>query len=722
MPHNKTTTIYLADLVHNYVGRGPFMFPINIGYIKSYLLKFHGEALDVQLFKYPNDLIEAVRRQPPDMLGLSNYAWNEDLDLKLIAHFKSAFPNMVTVLGGPNLNAPPIDTRIRQNEHLSVIDQSEDSLTPLFRNNPDVDFYVIRKGEPGFLNLLNRYLDSGGSLRAMKQSPIEGVAFLNGATIRGKDTPRMDLADIPSPYLSGIMDEFFREPLIPNLETDRGCPYPCTFCVWGDLEFQKMDIFPFDRIKDELHYISGKVKETNKTNILCLSNANFGIIKHDIEYAKVIKQLSVENGYPRHVTTFWAKNKPDGITEIAEILGGELVSVDASLQSTNPETLKATKRDNISQDAYKHFLSYLNKKSIDSDAELIVGLPEETRESHRGALKELFEMRAGHLINYNCRILKGSEMSLDRDLEKYGVKTKFRLIDTQFGEYDGFRAFESEEMVKCNNTMSEEDLFYFRRLHWLIQFTWNYKYYRGLLEYGLFNGVNPVDCLDRVLDNAARAPSKVRSLIRDFEKESRSEWFPSREELVRHYNEKENFDDISTGGFGKLNFKYTFRILLECPEEFDRYMSSVAKELISTENIGEDVELAIDNIIGFDKLLRIDFGDWDMSGEFEIEEERFGAFNYDVLNWKKDAYERTLHEYALTEPRVYRFYLPRTQVEALRNNIEQFKNIDANFTLRKMSEYMRVSDLFYRVDSGDGDEYQNKMSDLDTFHTKTFAQ
>ena len=28
--------IYLGDLVHNYIGKGPFMFPINIGYLVTF--------------------------------------------------------------------------------------------------------------------------------------------------------------------------------------------------------------------------------------------------------------------------------------------------------------------------------------------------------------------------------------------------------------------------------------------------------------------------------------------------------------------------------------------------------------------------------------------------------------------------------------------------------------------------------------------------------------
>ena len=47
-----------------------------------------------------------------------------------------------------------------------------------------------------------------------------------------------DLETIPSPYLTGILDEFFETNLIPIIETNRGCPYRCTFIAQGLYLFQ----------------------------------------------------------------------------------------------------------------------------------------------------------------------------------------------------------------------------------------------------------------------------------------------------------------------------------------------------------------------------------------------------------------------------------------------------------------------------------------------------
>ena len=64
-----------------------------------------------------------------------------------------------------------------------------------------------------------------------------------------------DLNDIPSPYLNGLLDPFFEGTYIPVLETNRSCPYRCTFCAWG-IGTVKLAKFDDERILKEIGYIS----------------------------------------------------------------------------------------------------------------------------------------------------------------------------------------------------------------------------------------------------------------------------------------------------------------------------------------------------------------------------------------------------------------------------------------------------------------------------------
>ncbi len=47
----KKTLIHLADLVHDYISKGPFVFPLNIGYISAHTYSIFGDSVEIRLFK-----------------------------------------------------------------------------------------------------------------------------------------------------------------------------------------------------------------------------------------------------------------------------------------------------------------------------------------------------------------------------------------------------------------------------------------------------------------------------------------------------------------------------------------------------------------------------------------------------------------------------------------------------------------------------------------------
>ena len=69
-----------------------------------------------------------------------------------------------------------------------------------------------------------------------------------------------DLNEIPSPYLNGMLDEFFEDRWMPVLETNRSCPYRCTFCAWG-IGTQKLMRFSEERVLTEIEYIAERCKK-----------------------------------------------------------------------------------------------------------------------------------------------------------------------------------------------------------------------------------------------------------------------------------------------------------------------------------------------------------------------------------------------------------------------------------------------------------------------------
>ena len=673
----KKLDIYLGDLVHNSVAKGPFDIPLNIGYVAAYVKKYFDKDINIKLFKYPLQMIDAIKENSPHILGLGNYVWNTDLNYKIIEFSKAHLENLIAVLGGPNF---PIN---------------EDEQQAYLAKRPLIDFYVTNQGEPGFLNLIERILGTPGGMEKMRDTPINGCVFLGGegeGLVVGKETQEfVSLDEIPSPYLSGSFDKFFSDNLIPIIETDRGCPYTCTFCAWGKTANSKPRQFSISRVKAELDYIAKHVKYTN---FLFIANANFGIFERDKNIAEYIKQHSIDSGYPRKIYACWAKNTSKRIIDIAEVLG-DMVEITMSFQSLNTNVLKNIKRSNINISTFSQIKAYFAKKGVPSSSELILGLPGETKESHLDALRTLIDLDAGVIVCFNCRTLGGTLLDTRQQREKYGIKTKYRLYDIGFGKYGNIVSIEADEIVRSTNTLSEEDILFFRSLHWLVQFLWSYKYYIDLLKYLQLERIHPIDFILRFILDRKNAPVAVRELLSSFEEKSKSEWFDSPEELSRHYSDTENFNMIIKGGFAKLNYEYMFRVLCESRNEFDIHLANTAKKMLDERHQGEAKETAqniIDNLIRFMRSAYINFDD-----NLDFEREKNSKFDYDIIKWEKDAYNGALADYYKPDGISYLFYIPDEQYDALINNLRQFRHEDRNVTLRKMSEYMRKTDLFYKV-------------------------
>ena len=271
-------------------------------------------------------------------------------------------------------------------------------------------------------------------------------------------------------------------------------------------------------MKKELDYISQHVKNTN---ILNLADSNFGIIERDMEIARYISKLLEKTSYPEVVSCNLAKNQ-QRIYELAKTLNAIIV---ISLQSLDDVVLKKAKRKNIDLSIFKKIIEKINNLGGISGTEIILGLPGETKESHIKTLSELFNWDVSYIIGYNCLVLDGSELALSRENKDFKCKTKYRLIDSSFGKYNGFYSFETEEGIRSTDTMSEQEILFFRPVHWLIQFLWDYRFYYDPLKYFKSIGINPLDYIISLMDK--EKPQNISKLFKEFNKEAENEWFDS---------------------------------------------------------------------------------------------------------------------------------------------------------------------------------------------------
>src|SRR5262249_2417266 len=140
--------------------------------------------------------------------------------------------------------------------------------------------------------------------------------------------------------------------LAPMIETNRGCPFQCTFCVQGVNWYTKVHYFSLDRIKAELDYIARRVRESSPAmGMLRIADSNYGMFERDIEISSHIGNLQRDFGWPTFIDVTTGKNRPERVIKSVEEASGATV-VYMAVQSLDENVLRNVKRQNIKLEAY----------------------------------------------------------------------------------------------------------------------------------------------------------------------------------------------------------------------------------------------------------------------------------------------------------------------------------------------------------------------------------
>ena len=141
--------IWLSDLTYTQQTISSDIIPAAIGMIAEYLEKEIESEIDIKLFKYPEDLIEEIEKDYPDVFGVSNYIWNHNLSSLFCKILKEKSKKTKIVMGGPNFPTNDEEQQI------------------FLKNEPWIDYYVIKEGEYSFFRLVEFLLDPKTNLLKM---------------------------------------------------------------------------------------------------------------------------------------------------------------------------------------------------------------------------------------------------------------------------------------------------------------------------------------------------------------------------------------------------------------------------------------------------------------------------------------------------------------------------------------------------------------------------
>lgn len=547
--------IYTADLVIPMVAYryASGCFPLGVGCVTSYAKKVFGDQLDFEVFKDPEELSQAIIDEPPLVLAMSNYSWNIQTALKLSSWAKRHYPKLIIVFGGPNF---PIISKEKEE---------------FLNSHSVIDFYIEHEGEIGFSELLGQLQEHNFDAEALKRTraTIANCSYLSGdSLVEYKGEKRIqDLNTLPSPYLSGVLDKFFKDPYIPMMETNRGCPFSCTFCADGLSSKNRVSRFDRQRVIDELEYIE---ERSNKVKDLLVTDLNFGMYEQDLQTAKDIVDIQNKRGWPGYIRANVGKNKPERIVEVATILKKSFTP-GFGIQSYDQEVLKNVKRSNISTEVYLDAQDKCEAEKIDDKVEnskiltqIILGLPGDTLKKHFETLRVVINNPSGFAQVYQAILLIGTEMASQETRDKFRLITKFRVIPSstyvyQFGD-EQVPITNIEEIIVGSNVMPLEDYLSCRVMHLISMFFYNNSLFEELFLALQSHGITPFEILEVIYEHDELYTPKVKEILERFKEgamdlydthEEAEAFALSKEGIRQHLSEEKGYNEL-TRGLGEL--------------------------------------------------------------------------------------------------------------------------------------------------------------------------
>ena len=550
MKNKRLFKIALGDLRHRTIGKQSSFMPIGIGYIASYTLSQIDdlESVEIRFYTDPNAIFKDINEWQPDVIGLANYCWNTELSRTVFKYAKEINQQVVCVAGGPNF---PTDHK---------------ECKKYLLKRPEIDFYVYFEGEIAFARLIKK-LKEGNKVSHLKNEPQNGIMSIHPKTktlVFGALTPRIiNMDEIPSPYLNGLMEQWFDGSYAPSIETARGCPFSCGYCFVGSQQYYKqVTTFSVDRIKQELTYIAQRISKYPDI-LLSICDSNFGIYERDEQIAHHIRSLQDEFNWPNVFDVTTGKTNYERILKIAALLKNRML-VTCSVQSLNPKTLKVIKRKNLSMDEYQKINTEIKKQGMETTTEVIAPMPKETKGSFFEGLRLITNViGVDRFVPYTLMLLKGTHLASKECRKKYQLKTKFRILPRQFGEYMGKKCFEIEEVCVATNTMSFDDYLDIRGFSLVSAFFMDDQFdvvHQHLKELSVTN----YDYLCYLWKLIKSNKTVLSEIYNQFIKETKKELWDSPKAIYDYFTKQENYDKLVNGRLGdNLIGKYKTKIFFE---------------------------------------------------------------------------------------------------------------------------------------------------------------
>ena len=325
-----------------------------------------------------NSFAEKIINEKPDIVAFSCYIWNITKTIEICRIIKENHLCKI-VLGGPEVAYRPTDVLEKYNF---------------------IDFVLSGEGEwtfPDFLDNIDNDL-----------STISGLTYRQNGEIF--TNPEKEYTETPP---SPFSDEFFENlnGRIAYIETARGCPYRCAFCLSG--RCSPLRFFDLDKVKEDILKLASSGTQTVKF-VDRTFNANEKRANEILLFIKENYGSKIPDNVCFHFEIAGDILKPDTL-EILSSMPYGAVQLEIGMQSFNEEVLKNINRKTNTKKLIENIKKLINFGNMHIHIDLIAGLTGENLESFKKGFDIGYSLKAHMLQMGFLKLLYGADMRENQD-------------------------------------------------------------------------------------------------------------------------------------------------------------------------------------------------------------------------------------------------------------------------------------------------------------------
>ncbi len=377
-------------------------------------ISFKEYTIKEQVGKVARELLDS----DSDVIGISVYIWNVEQTRELISLLKAEKPELIIILGGPEVMYEP----------------------DFFLHNWNIDYVIGGEGEFVLGELLT-------AIEAGDANEIKGVSSRGHISKVIVQADLEKLVSLPSPYMLEEDREDMKNRMV-YFETSRGCPYQCQYCL-SSLE-KGVRYYPKEYILENLGYMIG-----NGAKQIKFLDRTFNLNK---EHTHTVFDFLIKNYRPKLSCQFEVYAdllKDETIDYLNTNLSKKFFRFEIGIQSTYEPTNIAVRRRQDFPLLARNVKKIMDGGKIDLHLDLIAGLPYETLERFIKSFNDVFSLGAKEVQLGFLKMLRGT--NLRKQAAQYGYK------------YDEQAPYE----IECNADISSQELDRIHEAEHALEKFWN---------------------------------------------------------------------------------------------------------------------------------------------------------------------------------------------------------------------------------------------------------